>query len=281
VETFAWIVGVAVTIGIGLLVNSLLGGFVQMVTRIVRLVRIRTSRVYSFGLNQSTHSDTAPSEDDLLVSFGHIPWRSLYLLSALAGMGLFALLSPQIPGAALAFLALPGLVYLLRRYLIYNWRRFLAAQVRELLVDARLGMSLYGSLLLGLENIAATTVETSAVYRVLKRQFAGGSPKSGLDVLQAMGVELKAPELERTVSRLRSAQAAGGVLDLDAALGNAIDEITEEINSGAEEQMQKLPLRITLLAMPFLLGPIIILLFYPLVAKVLGTLSGMPTAGGF
>jgi hypothetical protein len=280
-ETFAWIVGLALAIGMGLLVNSIVGGLAQMATRLVRLVRMRTSRAYRFGQSQGVEANAVHSEDDLLGTFGHIPWRSMYLLSALAGMGLFALLSPQIPGAAPAFLALPGLVYFLRRYLIYNRRRFLAAQVRQLLVDARLRMSLYGSLLLGLENIAVTTVESSPVYRVLKSQFTGGSPKSGLDVLHNMGVKLKAPELERTVSRLRSAQAAGGVLDLDMALGNAIDEITEEINSGAEEQMQKLPLRITLLAMPFLLGPIIILLFYPLVARVLGTLSGMPAAGGF
>jgi hypothetical protein len=279
-ETFAWIVGVALTIGVGLLVNSLLGGFALMAARLVRLVRMRTSRVYSFGISQRSEANAARSEDDLL-GLSHIPWINLYLLSALAGMGLFVLLSSQVPGLASLFLALPGLVYALRRYMIYNRRRFLAAQVRQLLVDARLRMSLYGSLLLGLENIAATTVESSAVYRVLKRQFAGGSPKSGLDLLHNMAVELKASELDRTVSRLRSAQAAGGVLDLDAALGNAVDEITEEINSGAEEQMERLPLRIKLLAMPFLLGPIIILLFYPLVARVLGTLSGMPTTGGF
>jgi hypothetical protein len=45
--------------------------------------------------------------------------------------------------------------------------------------------------------------------------------------------------------------------------------------------MQRLPLRITLLAMPFLLGPIVILFFYPLVDRILKTLSGTAIGGGF
>jgi hypothetical protein len=45
--------------------------------------------------------------------------------------------------------------------------------------------------------------------------------------------------------------------------------------------MQRLPLRITLLAIPFLLGPIVILLFYPLVDRILKTLSGVAVGGGF
>jgi hypothetical protein len=45
--------------------------------------------------------------------------------------------------------------------------------------------------------------------------------------------------------------------------------------------MQQMPTRITLLAMPFLLGPIVILLFYPLVDRILKTLSGTAIGGGF
>ncbi|NMB68836.1 MAG: hypothetical protein GYA20_08750, partial [Chloroflexi bacterium] len=48
-----------------------------------------------------------------------------------------------------------------------------------------------------------------------------------------------------------------------------------------EEQMQQMPTRITLLAMPFLLGPIVILLFYPLVDHILSTLAGTAIGGGF
>jgi hypothetical protein len=57
--------------------------------------------------------------------------------------------------------------------------------------------------------------------------------------------------------------------------------LTDDINGQTEEQMQRLPLRITLLAMPFLLGPIVILFFYPLVDRILKTLSGTAIGGGF
>ena len=68
---------------------------------------------------------------------------------------------------------------------------------------------------------------------------------------------------------------------VDQAVASAIEELNEEIAGQAEEQMQQMPTRITLLAMPFLLGPIVILLFYPLVDRILKTLSGTSIGGGF
>lgn len=76
-------------------------------------------------------------------------------------------------------------------------------------------------------------------------------------------------------------QQSGGISDVDQAIANVIEELNEEIGYQSEEQMQSLPLRITLLAMPFLLGPIVILLFYPLVDRILKTLSGVSIGGGF
>jgi hypothetical protein len=70
-------------------------------------------------------------------------------------------------------------------------------------------------------------------------------------------------------------------MGVDQAVASAIEELNEEIAGQAEEQMQQMPTRITLLAMPFLLGPIVILLFYPLVDRILKTLSGTAIGGGF
>ena len=170
---------------------------------------------------------------------------------------------------------------MIRRYLVHQRRRFMVGQVRQLLIDIRLHMSLCGSLLLGLENIANTTGETTTVYRALQRRMSGGSAKSGLDILQQLAGDLKSLHLLRVAQRVHSAQQSGGVLGVDQAIATSIEELNDEIAGQAEEQMQQMPTRITLLAMPFLLGPIVILLFYPLVDRILKTLAGTAIGGGF
>jgi hypothetical protein len=102
-----------------------------------------------------------------------------------------------------------------------------------------------------------------------------------LDLLDQLANDLHSPQLLRAAQRVQAAQQSGGVTDVDQALAGVIQELEEEIGYQSEEQMQRLPLRITLLSMPFLLGPIVILLFYPLVDRILQTLSGVSIGGGF
>ena len=109
----------------------------------------------------------------------------------------------------------------------------------------------------------------------------GSSARSGLDLLSQLAEDLKSPQLLHVVQRVQAAQQSGGVSDVDQAIASVIEELNEEIGYQSEEQMQRLPMRITLLAMPFLLGPIVILLFYPLVDRILKTLSGVSIGGGF
>lgn len=220
------------------------------------------------------------SEEDLL-GLAHIPWTNLYALSALVSLVLFALVGPYLGGSGLFLLSLPALVWLIKRYLMYQRRRFMVSQARQLLVDIRLHMSLAGSLLLGLENIARTSSEATPVYRALKRRMSGGSAKNGLTVLEQLAGDVKSVQLLRVAQRVRSAQQSAGVLGVDQAIASSIDELNDEIAGQAEEQMQQMPTRITLLAMPFLLGPIVILLFYPLVDRILSTLAGTAIGGGF
>ena len=160
-------------------------------------------------------------------------------------------------------------------------KRFMAGQVRQFLIDIRLHLSLQGSLLLGLENIGRTTLETNPVYRQLQNRLKGSSARSGLDLLNLLTDDLTSPQLLRAVQRIQAAQQSGGITNVDQAIASVISELNEEIGYKAEEEMQRLPLRITLLAMPFLLGPIVILLFSPLIDRILNTLSGVSIGGGF
>jgi hypothetical protein len=132
-----------------------------------------------------------------------------------------------------------------------------------------------------LESLAKNTIETSVVFQCLQRRLKGSSARSGIDLLNQLAEDLNSPELIRVVQRVQAAQQSGGLIDVDQAIASVIEELNEEMGYQSEEQMQRLPLRITLLAMPFLLGPIVILLFYPLVDRILKTLSGVSIGSGF
>ena len=239
----------------------------------------RRGRLHALGLSEA-HNEEKRSEEAVL-GYSHVPWGTVYAVSALIGLVLLAVIGTSLPSVRLGFLTMPGLVWLVKRYLLQQRKRFMAGQVRQFLIDTRLHMSLQGSLLLGLDNLAKTTLETSAVYQRLQRRLQGSSARSGLDLLDQLADDLQSPQLLRAAQRVQAAQQSGGVTDVDQAIAGVIKELEEEIGYQSEEQMQRLPLRITLLSMPFLLGPIVILLFYPLVDRILQTLSGVSIGGGF
>jgi len=263
---------------VGLIVNATLSSFYELGRRWLRLLGRRRYRLHALGINGQNQGHT--SEDEIL-GLTRIPWTNLYAGAAILGLALFFWIGQAVPSIRLGFLAAPALVWLFKGYLIRQRRRFLLGQLRQLLIDVRLHMSLRGSLLLGLESIASTTGENQLVYRLLRMRMSGGQVKSGLEIFQQMAKDLKSAHLTRITQRIQAAQQSGGLLGVDQAVAKSIEELTDDINGQTEEQMQRLPLRITLLAMPFLLGPIVILFFYPLVDRILKTLSGTAIGGGF
>jgi len=277
-DTYSLVVGFSLAIGVGMIANTVLSIIFETGRRLSRTAR--RGRLYAFGLGVREQKEEKQTEDAIL-GLSHIPWNSLYAGAALISLILLAVLGPYLSSVRLGFLALPVLVWLTKRYLIQQRKRFMVGQIRQFLIDVRLHMSLQSSLLLGLESIAKTTLETSVVYQSLKRRLAGSSARSGLDLLNQVAEDISSPLFSRIVQRIQASQQSGGISDIDQAVTSAIDELNEEISYQSEEQMQRLPLRITLLAMPFLLGPIVILLFYPLVDRILKTLSGVAVGGGF
>jgi hypothetical protein len=280
VEPYPLFVGFSLAVGVGLMAEALITALYALGYRLSRGLSYRPNRLSSLGVTSARQQAERTSEDELL-GLARIPWTNLYALSTLSGLGLFLLLGPSLGGSRLALLGLPAGVWLLKRYLVHQHRRFMIGQVRQLLVDIRLHMSLSGSLLLGLENIARTTGANTPVYLALKRRMSGGSAKSGLEVLEQVAKDVNSVHLLRAAQRVRSAQQSGGVAGVDQAIVSSVEELNDEIAGQAEEQMQQMPTRITLLAMPFLLGPIVILLFYPLVDRILNTLAGTAIGGGF
>jgi hypothetical protein len=277
-DTSSLVVGLSLAIGVGMIANTVISIIFEIGRRLSR--PIQRGRLHALGLGNKDQSEEIRTEEAIL-GFSDIPWGVLYAGAALVGLVLLAVLGRYLPSIRLCFLALPALVWLAKSYLIQQRKRFMVGQVRHFLIDVRLHMSLQGSLLLGLESLSKTTVETSVVYQRLQKRLKGSSARSGLDLLSQLAEDLKSPQLLRVIQRVQAAQQSGGVSDVDQAIAGVIEELNEEIGYQTEEQMQRLPLRITLLAMPFLLGPIVILLFYPLVDRILKTLSGVSIGGGF
>jgi hypothetical protein len=277
-ETFPLVVGISLAVSVWMIAHSILFFGFDLGRRWYHALTRRRYRLLSLSIG--TMEGISRGEDELL-GLEKIPWLNLYAGSALLGLALFIFIGPAVPKVRLGFLALPALVWLIKGFLARQRRRFLLGQIRQLLIDIRLHMSLRGSLLLGLENITSTTDEKNFVYRALRHRMSGGQAKNGLEVLGQLAKDLKSAHLTRITQRIQAAQTSGGILDVDQAIATSIDELTDEINGQTEEQMQRLPLRITLLAMPFLLGPIVILVFYPLVDRILNTLSGTAIGGGF
>lgn len=277
-EPFSLTVGVGLAIGVGMIANSLFSFIYVIGRRYFHLAK--RGRLQALGLG-SRDQNTDKNSEEFILGLANIPWGALYAGSTLAGLILLVTLGPSLSGIRLGFLALPGLVWLAKKYLIQQRKRFMTGQIRQFLIDVRLHMSLQGSLLLGLESLAKTTLETTAVYQRLQKRLQGSSARSGLDLLNQLADDLNSPHLLRVAQRVQAAQQSGGITDVDQAIASVIDELNEEISYQSEEQMQRLPMRITLLAMPLLLGPIVILLFYPLVDRILQTLAGVSIGGGF
>ena len=278
---FALVVCFSCAIGTGLIANIALSSTYELGRRWFYGFARRGRRLNALGLGKKEEGNTEQLLEEEVLGLPKIPWTGLYVGSAFVGISIFLLLGSAMSGLKWFFLALPAIAWLTKRFFIHQQKRFMVGKIRQLLLDIRLQMSLNGSLLLGLASIAENSIDTSAVYHSLQRRMSGGSGKNGLDILRQIAEDLKSPHLQRITRRIYAANQSGGILDVDSVIAGSIDELNEEISNQAEEQMQRLPLRITLLAMPFLLGPIVILLFYPLVDRILKTLSGVAVGGGF
>ena len=187
-DTYPLMVGFSLAIGVGLIVNATLSSFYELGRRWLRLLGRRRYRLHALGINGQNQGHT--SEDEIL-GLTRIPWTNLYAGAAILGLALFFWIGQAVPSIRLGFLAAPALVWLFKGYLIRQRRRFLLGQLRQLLIDVRLHMSLRGSLLLGLESIASTTGENQLVYRLLRLRMSGGQVKSGLEIFQQMAKDLQ------------------------------------------------------------------------------------------
>jgi len=208
--------------------------------------------------------------DDLL-GLAKIPWLQISLLSLAASIGLYACTKQTL----LLFLAL--VPFGVRAWLTADRKRRLNAEVLAFLTDLRLAIPLQGSLLCALQQVAAGG--GTQLARLTARYLRGGWNGSGLELLERLASSTQISYLSDLVAWTRAAEE--GTMASDAPFEHALARLQAESYTTACEYMQRIPTRLTVLVLPALLGPAIVLLLYPVVARLLASMGNMGWGGGF
>ena len=208
--------------------------------------------------------------DDLL-GLNRIPWMPITALALLAGLGLF--LFTQQP-AVLLLAAAPLAV----RIWLRNYRRKeLDGEVLAFLTDLRLAIPLQGSLLRALQDVAERG--GTRLAGITSRYLRGGFSGNGLDLLDRLAEDTQIVSLRDLATWTRAAQE--GTLQHDVPFEHALARLRAETETKAREHLQRIPTRLTLFVLPALLGPAIVVLLYPVVARLLAQMGGTGWGGGY
>jgi len=237
-------------------------------------------RRWNLTLLRGERKEESPGTPDDLLGLGKIPWVRITLLSLAAGIGLYAFTHQTL-------MLLLGLApFAVRAWMTGYRKRQLNAEVLAFLTDLRLAMPLQGSLLRALQEVAgrekagaSKTNPGSRLAGITARILRGGFSGSGLELLEQLAERTQAPYLGDLVGWTKAAEE--GTLAADAPFEHALERLQAETYTAARENMQRIPTRLTVLVLPALLGPAIVVLLYPVVARLLANMGGTGWGGGF
>jgi len=269
---FSWIVLILFAVGLfflgDLFLDLLVDGFVRLITR-----RRPRNWFADYQRAQKEKSVAEPlkfSIDDLL-GIGHIPWAQIYLFSLVVSVSLYVFTAQKM-------IFLVGILPVVVRLWLTNYRkRQLDRDVWAYLMDLRIRLPLGGSLLRSIKLLAAdgNTRMAQLTAEYLKSGFQG----DGLDLLEKLASDTNIPHLNHLVAWTHAAQE--GVISVDKPFDAALARLREEMDTTQREHLQRIPTRLTIFVLPGLLGPAIVVLLYPMVARMLASLGGTGFGGGF
>jgi len=267
-------------IGVFLITFMLLSWGIDAMLRV-----LRPRRRWGFALLRGEREEATKTQvtPDDLIGLGRIPWMPIYILSLAGGLALY-IFTHQV--LVLLFAFIPMVV---RIWLTGYHKRRLNAEVLAFLTDLRLAMPLQGSLLCALQDVAGReTVDLAKSHpaspgnrlaEITARILGGGFRGSGLELLEKLAVDTSAPYLADLVAWTKAAEE--GTLAADVPFEHALERLHAETYTTARENMQRIPTRLTVLVLPALLGPAIVVLLYPVVARLLANMGGAGWSGGF
>ncbi len=289
-----WLNAILFGLGVYILAFALLSALVDTLSWLLFRRSRRVLRILKAeGRNKPTVAVQVTPND--LLGLERIPWLHIYAFSLVAGLGLYALTQQMM------VLLLAAAPFALRAWLTGYRKRQLNVEVLAFLTDLRLTLPLQGSLLRALQDVAnrsdtrpsmnshrpgvlpggqrPSTGSGQRLAGITARYLAGGFHGSGLELLARLADDTQAPHLRDLVAWTRAAEE--GTLASDAPFEHALSRLQAETVTAARENMQRIPTRLTILVLPALLGPAIVVLLYPMVARLLANMGGAGWYGGF
>ena len=180
------------------------------------------------------------------------------------------------PGQALAPLVL-ALPWYVRQGQKRRARAALEREVRQFMLALRLELAAGLTLLPALTALASRP--ELPLLAIPLSQILSAGQMSGLEVLAALAERTKNRWLGEVAVRLEAADAGG--MAFERVLKQTVGRVREDMDTEAQEQLQRIPSRLILIAFPVLLGPALIAWIFPLVDRMMNTFQGMSTGGGF
>jgi hypothetical protein len=201
------------------------------------------------------------------------PWLTAYLISApVVVMLWFALEGTSFQLASFAVLIFPILV---RNWILRGKRREAANEIRQFLVELRLQLSSGGTLRPALQAVAQYGPPN--LGRLLRGRLA--SQDNGAQVLQRLAEDTGSHWISDVAGRAEAAQE--GMLNLDEAVTQSIQRVTEEMDTQIREELQQIPTRLIIIVAPLILGPALAAWVFPVVARTIASLEGVTFFGSF
>jgi len=120
--------------------------------------------------------------------------------------------------------------------------------------------------------LADNPPEDNILYRQLASVFSGGRPGTASETLRRFSEILGSDKLKNFSDA--AAASESGDLDIDQYLAEQAQLIAEASENQLREELQALPLRIVMFAVPFLLLPILVMATAPLSERAVTMIGG-------
>ena len=203
----------------------------------------------------------------------HVPWDVLRLGAALAGVGLAALLfwerGPYLAALGLGAGYIPSLV---RVYLLRRRMAVVDGQVRHLI--RALGSSLRPCGGLSPALVAIAPLMDNPVGQRLAFHLG---VKSGQEALEALAADFRSERLAELARRL--GEAGIGIRAPEEILQETMEAFQRDSLARAREAIGAAPIRLLIPMLFFLIPPILVLILYPPVARLIALISHAGSGG--
>lgn len=263
-----WISTICLALGVGILAHRLFEAIFSLAIQLYDHTpgRRMTRRLKEIGLaenNQDGSSFILPAVNAIRRQASFPMWVTIAVI-ALTLLGYIYTRSFIMVGVVVLYI-------LARMWLRYYFKRKESKDVWLFLLDLRTKLTLKGSLLTALNDVSQE--ERTMVARICRVYLDAGFQGNGLNLLAKVAEDTRLPFLDDVVAR--TVASTTGKLSLDAGLRQAIEIVQQEIDVSAREQLQSIPSRLIIIVFPMLLGPGLVVLLYPVVSKLLASMSGM------